>query len=88
MPFNKRENIQFIILTKIIKLFTLNKSYTWPNYKVLNTVVCLSSEATASDSRGFVSCMKTKGKSSSTVTIIIHLLYKPWFALTALTITK
>lgn len=54
MPFNKRgKNIQFIILTKIIKLFTLNKSYTRSNYKVLNTAVCLSSEAHVSDSKGF-----------------------------------
>lgn len=53
MPFNKRgKNIQFIILTKIIKLFTLNKSYTRSNYKVLNTAVCLSSEAHVSDGKG------------------------------------
>ena len=52
MQFNKRgKNIQFIILTKIIKLFTL-KSYTRSNYKVLNTAVCLSSEAHVLDGKG------------------------------------
>lgn len=87
MPFSKREkNIQFIILTKIIKLFTFNKSYTWPNYKVLNTVVCLSSGAAPQTVEGFIMC-ENKRQSSSTVTIIIH-LYKPWFALTALTVIK